>query len=390
MTERTIRLVLAGGGTGGHVQPAVAVVEELRARNVGLDLLWIGSMDGIERAAADAMGARYAPIATGKFRRYLDLKTFVDTGRVPAGILQARRLLTTFRPDLVFSTGGFVSVPTVIASRGIAPVLTHEQTTVIGLATRINLRFSDVLALTFASTQSRLKGFRGRVVVTGNPVRPSLLAGDATRARAAYGLSDELPVLLVTGGARGASPINERVAALLPELLETAQVIHQTGPASANGDAGALLKSREGWPQHLRRRYVVREYIGEELADVYALADVVLGRAGAGTVSQLAVLGKPSILIPLVPTGGDEQTMNAKSLSDIGGAVLLAQRDATPARLESELESLLRDPAHRAALSVAALSAGKPDAAARLADELLRLADANAVRQDVASVHAQP
>ena len=375
MSIRTIRMVIAGGGTGGHLQPAVGAVEELRARGVDLDLLWIGSHDGAERAAAESVGARYAAIATGKFRRYLDLKTFVDTGRVPAGILQARRVLTAFKPDLVFSTGSFVSVPTVLASRGVAPVLSHEQTTVIGLATRINLRFSDVLALTFASTERRLKGFRGRVVVTGNPVRASLLTGDADRGRAAFGFSAETPVLFVTGGARGASPINTRVAELLPDLLETAQVLHQTGPAGANDDAAMMRARQAEWPEHVRGRYVVREFIGEELADVYAMADVVVGRAGAGSVAQIGVLGTPTILIPLVPTGGDEQTLNARSLADVGGAMLLAQSEASPERLRKEITSLLGDPTRRAAMRAAALSVGKPEAAARLADELLRLAD---------------
>lgn len=380
MSARTIRMVIAGGGTGGHLQPAIGAVEELRSRGVALDLLWIGSHDGVEREAAAALDARYAAIATGKFRRYLDLKTFVDTGRVPAGVVQARRQLTAFRPDLVFSTGGFVSVPTVLASRGLAPVLTHEQTTVIGLATRINLRFSDVLALTFESTAGRLKGYQGRVVVTGNPVRASLIAGDAERGRTAFGLAPDLPVLFVTGGARGATPINTRIAALLPDLLEMTQIIHQTGPAQANDDAASLRAALSSWPDQLRARYVVREFIGEELADVYAVADVVVGRAGAGSVAQIGVLGNPTILIPLVPTGGDEQTLNARTLADIGGAVLLPQSEATPDRLRAEIVALLADPGRRAAMRAAALSAGKPDAAARLADELLRLASRTSQR----------
>ena len=367
-------MVIAGGGTGGHLQPAVGAVEELRARGVELDLLWIGSHDGVERAGAESVGARYAAVATGKFRRYLDPKTVPDLGRIPVGVVQARRLLRAFRPDVICSTGGFVSVPTVVASRGIAPVLTHEQTTVIGLATRLNMPFSKVLALTFESSTGQAKGFRGRVVVTGNPVRASLLEGDAERGRAVFGFTPDLPVIVVTGGARGATPINTRVAALLPELLESAQVIHQTGVAEANDDAATQRAARATWPEHLQRRYVVREFIREELADVYAMADILLGRAGAGTVATLGVLGIPSILIPLTPTTGDEQTRNARSLGDVGAAVVLAQTDATPERLRTELTTLLQDPARRAAMRAAALTVGKPDAAAKLADELLQLA----------------
>ena len=144
---RPIRIVIAGGGTGGHVLPAVSVIEELKRREVQAAILWIGSHAGVERSAAERMGIPFTAIATGKFRRYLDRQTATDALRVPLGVAQAWRQVRAFKPDVVFSTGGFVSVPTVIAAARIAPILTHEQTTAIGLATKINARFADVLAL---------------------------------------------------------------------------------------------------------------------------------------------------------------------------------------------------------------------------------------------------
>ncbi len=369
-----LRLLVAGGGTGGHVLPAVAVVEELRARGVLRDTLWIGSHAGVERDAARDAGIPFRPIQTGKFRRYLSIHTLTDAARIPVGLVQARREVARFRPDIIFSTGGFVSVPTVTAARGIAPTLTHEQTATLGLATRINARFADVLAVSWEASLPAATAIHKRVVVKGNPVRSSLLRGDRTAAHARWGFSPDLPVVYVTGGARGANALNQRIASLLPGLLETCQVLHQTGPTSANDDHAALSRATAGWPDHLRARYRLVEFVRDGLADLYAACEVVIGRAGAGTVSELAAIGIPAILVPLPGAGGDEQTRNARLLADAGGAVVIQQSDATPERLRAELSALLADPARRAAMAAAARSVGKPDAAAGLADELLALA----------------
>jgi UDP-N-acetylglucosamine--N-acetylmuramyl-(pentapeptide) pyrophosphoryl-undecaprenol N-acetylglucosamine transferase len=374
VTERPpLRIVIAGGGTGGHVLPAVSVLEEFRRREMPLDVLWIGSREGVERAAAENAGVRYAAVETGKFRRYLDFRTFADGVRFPAGIVQSWRLLRSFRPDVVFSTGGFVSVPTVIAARKIAPVLTHEQTTIIGLATKINMRFADVLALSYEQTRPLAAEFRGETIVTGNPVRQSLLAGDAMRGLERFGFTPGVPLLYVTGGARGASPINERIESLLPHLLDLCQVLHQTGPAGANSDASRLRAKRARWPAELQRRYQVVEFVRDELPDVYAAASLLVARAGAGTVAELAFLGKPAILIPLPLSGGGEQDVNAHMLRDAGAAVVIPQAEATAERLRSEIASLLGNPARLNEMSARAKLLGRADAAAELTDALLGL-----------------
>jgi UDP-N-acetylglucosamine--N-acetylmuramyl-(pentapeptide) pyrophosphoryl-undecaprenol N-acetylglucosamine transferase len=369
-----IRLVVAGGGTGGHVLPALAVVEELRRREVPLELLWIGSHGDVEGPAAERAGIPFRSIQTGKLRRYVAVETIVDAGRLPIGTAQAWRIMRGFRPDVIFSTGGFVSVPTVVAAARMAPILTHEQTAILGLATRINLRFADVLALSFERTASRVTGFDGRIVVTGNPVRSSLRTGDAARGLARFGFTADLPFLYVTGGARGASPLNQRVATLLPGLLETCQVLHQTGPATANNDLKMLERLCAGWPPGVQRRYRAVEFVRDELADVYAATTLVLGRAGAGTIAELAYLGKPGLLIPLPGSGGGEQDENARTLVDAGGAVVLAQEEATPDRLRAELERLLGDPDRLREMGERAGNLARPDAASRLAEELLMLA----------------
>lgn len=374
MGVATARLAIAGGGTGGHVLCAVAVVEELRRRGHFGDAVWIGSRDGLEAQIAADTGIRFVAIPTGKLRRYLSLSNITDAFRVPLGIAAARRALRAFRPDVVLGTGGFVSVPTVIAARGIAPVLTHEQTAILGLATRINARFAAVLAVSYDRTRQEAAALHGNVVVTGNPVRTGLRDGDRSRGLSRFGFAADLPVLYVTGGARGASPLNQRIAAMLPAILEHCQILHQTGPASANPDAASLAQRRSGLPSRLLNRYAVVEFVRDEIPDVYAMTDLVVGRAGAGTIAELAFVGLPAILIPLPGTGGDEQTVNAQVLAEAGAVVVIPQHEATPERLATEIIGLLGDRPRLQRMADAARSVSHPDAAARLADALLDLA----------------
>jgi UDP-N-acetylglucosamine--N-acetylmuramyl-(pentapeptide) pyrophosphoryl-undecaprenol N-acetylglucosamine transferase len=374
MAEQALRLMIGGGGTGGHTQPAVAVLRALRQR-VPVEALWIGSHSGLERQVASEAGVPFRAVSTGKLRRYPSARTLVDAIRVPLGILQAYRHVRAFHPHVIFGTGGFVSVPTVIAGFwGRCPTLIHEQTATAGLATRINARFADVIALSYATSERALRRRRGRLVVTGNPVRPELFEGQAARAYQGFGLTPDMPLIYITGGALGAHAINLVVERALPLLLERTQVVHQCGPASMNGDYPRLLDRRASLPAELAARYAVREFLGEELADVYAAAWLVVGRAGAGTIAELAALGKPSVLIPLPGAGGDEQTLNARILSDTGAAVLLPQRELSEARLLEVVSEILGDEGRRRQMAEAARRQARLDAADRLADLILELA----------------
>jgi UDP-N-acetylglucosamine--N-acetylmuramyl-(pentapeptide) pyrophosphoryl-undecaprenol N-acetylglucosamine transferase len=375
-----LRLAVTGGGTGGHVTPALAVVAHLRRRldaaGRPLDLLWIGSHDGVERAAVARAGIAYAAIPTGRLRRYLTLATVRDAARLPLGLLAARRHLARFRPHVLFSTGGFVSVPAVVAARLLGiPSLTHEQTVTVGLANRINARFATRVALAYEASRAWLPRRAAPVVVTGNPVRPELLAGRPERALAAFDLRPERPVVYLTGGARGSHALNEAVAGALPDLLTVAQLVHQTGPAEVNGDLPRLEQRAAGLPAELQRRYRPLAFVGPELADLYALAGLIVGRAGAGTIAELAALGKPALLIPLPGAAADEQTRNARLLADAGAAVLLPEADLTPARLTREIGALLADPARLDRMGQTARRFARPDAAERLVELLLELAE---------------
>lgn len=380
MTHPIPRIVIAGGGTGGHVQPAIAVAEVLRSRGE-VTLTWIGSSTGTEGAASKERDIPFLSIPTGKLRRYVSLWTLIDAARIPFGILRARLHLRSVRPDVVFSTGGFVSVPTVIAAwlAGI-PIITHEQTATIGLANRINAKVADRIALAYAETRRLISGRSDRVIVTGNPVRSELIDGDAARFRQEFEIPAGLPIIYVTGGSLGAQAINVVIRSCLLQLVERAFVIHQCGPAAANGDFPRLLAAREDLPASLGDRYVVRERVGRELADIYAAADLVIGRSGGGTVAELALLGKPSILIPLPGTASDEQTRNARVLGCAGGAIVLPQIEVDPARLLAHIDEVINDPDRRASMSLSASSVAQPDAAELLADEIMTLARSSASR----------
>jgi UDP-N-acetylglucosamine--N-acetylmuramyl-(pentapeptide) pyrophosphoryl-undecaprenol N-acetylglucosamine transferase len=375
VTEQSLKLVIASGGTGGHVSPVIAVLNTLRARCT-VDATWIGGTWGIEREAAARAGVPFIAIQSGKLRRYLSWQTPIDAIRIPFGYAQAYRHLKHLRPAVVFSTGGYVAVPTALAAARLGiPVLTHEQTAQLGLATRIIARSAAVLALSFPLSEASQFDGKARVIVTGNPVRALLFGGDAARAIAQFDLSAALPTIYVTGGARGSSPINERIERALPLLLPSMQVIHATGPTDANGDFPRLRAIREKLPDEWRGRYVVVETLGDELRDAYALAALVVGRSGASTVAELAALGKPSILIPLPGTGGDEATKNARVLADAKAALLLPQSEASPELLASHVIALLNDHARRARMSDAARSLAPSNAADKIADALLDLAN---------------
>lgn len=375
MRQKAARIAVTGGGTGGHISPAVAVIETLRERVPAdeLALLYLGSYRGPEATIAPQHGVRYVPISTGKLRRYLSLENVADLFRLPLGLVQSLVALRRFRPDALLATGGYVSVPPVLAARLLGvPALVHEQTGALGLANRINARFATKLALSVPGSE---RGLRRAWVMTGNPVRGVVRRGDRATAVRRYRFDAAVPTIYITGGAQGARAINRAVGAALEGLLRVAQVIHQCGDsAGTRTDYEELARSAAALDPALARRYALVAYVGPEIGEVYALASLVMGRAGAGTVNELATLGKPALLIPLPRAAGDEQRRNARRMADAGAAVVIEETELTPERLVSEVCGLLADPARLAAMGDAARPLGAADAAERITDELLALA----------------
>lgn len=373
------KILVTGGGTSGHISPALALIQILREQDPSIEFLYIGSRHGLEQKLVEAARIPFTSIQTGKLRRYLSFENLIDQFRIPLGIVQSLGIVRRFKPDVVLATGGYVAVPPVIAA-GILkrPVVIHEQTAQIGLANRINARFATKIALSWERSLNSLpEKFRSKAWVAGNPLRPQIFGGQAEKAVAAFQLSDEaLPVLYITGGSLGARVINRAVEAALPELLTMVRVIHQCGEQAnqAEQDYDRLVAAADKLPPELKRRYALSKFIRDELKDVFALTDLVLGRAGAGTVTELCALGKPAIYVPLVPTGGDEQTKNAQMCVERGAAVIIKQGELAAETLLAQLKELLADPAKLRQMGEAARPLAKPDAGREIARQVLDLA----------------
>ncbi|MFJ4894986.1 UDP-N-acetylglucosamine--N-acetylmuramyl-(pentapeptide) pyrophosphoryl-undecaprenol N-acetylglucosamine transferase [Streptomyces sp. NPDC088788] len=382
---RPVRLIVTGGGTGGHTYPALTAVRTLQARlaaqGTRLDVLWVGKADSLESRVAAAEGIAFTFVATGKIRRsknpikLLSPSNVADMSRVPIGVLQARKAINGFGPDVVLATGGYVAVPVGVAATRLCrvPLVVHEQTVRLGLANRTLAGAASRVALSSDSSVPLLpEGVRAAAVVTGNPVRPEVFTGQAEKAIDALGLHGfdrRLPTIYVTGGAQGSQQINSLVRDVLPWLLESSNVIHQCGPDNVADLRGHSV----GLPASSAARYHLTGYVGAELPDVLALADVVIARSGAGTIAELTALGKAAVFVPLATSAGNEQVHNARHLADRGAALALVD-DVTSERLREAVAPLLVDPARRAEMAERARSHGRPDAAARLVDVVLSAA----------------
>lgn len=320
-------LVCTGGGTAGHVLPAIPVMD--RARAAGARVSFIGSRSGLEARLLADQDVAYHGIASGKLRRYLSLENLMDVFRVLAGIWQAWWLLGRLGPDVVFSKGGFVSFPVVFAAwlRRL-PVVAHESDLTPGLANRLALPFVRTLCVTFAETSApRLKG---RLVVTGTPLRDVLRQGVSTRGRALVAAPDGRPLLLVTGGSLGADAVNRAVREALDELLATFVVVHVCGPGKR------MARELPGYHQF--------EYVTGDWGDLLAAADLVISRAGANTLFELLALGKPNLLVPLSPrVSRGDQVENAEYARVRGYSRVLPEDELTGARLVEAVQSAWRD-----------------------------------------------
>ncbi|MCH5294865.1 MAG: UDP-N-acetylglucosamine--N-acetylmuramyl-(pentapeptide) pyrophosphoryl-undecaprenol N-acetylglucosamine transferase [Treponema sp.] len=346
------RVVFAGGGTGGHIYPGIAVADSLLAlskkNNVPLEIYWIGSRSGMDRTLveknlSDSGGSitAFYGIPCGKLRRYFSLQNLVDLFRIAAGFFRSVALLMKIRPDFLFSKGGFVSVPPCRAARFLGiPYFTHECDFTLGLATKLNSGAAKKILVSYERTAEQMPvALRSRCLVTGNPVRPVFYTDRAYLGREFLGLPSvrhegEKPILLVLGGSLGARQINNLVMENLDWLTERFMVVHQTGNDFANENADFMSVAHKDYKPYA--------FIFNEMPFVLQAADIVLSRSGANTLWECAVCGKPMVLVPLCGSGtrGDQvdNAMNAKSL---GAAQVLLDKEVSGENLRSCLERLL-------------------------------------------------
>ncbi len=323
------RIVLTGGGTAGHVTPNIALLPRLR--ELDFDIQYIGSYDGIEKKLIEDFKIPYHGISSGKFRRYFDLKNFTDPFRVIKGYRQAVKLMKELQPDVVFSKGGFVSVPVVLAAKKCKiPAVIHESDMTPGLANKLCLSSASKVCCNFPETLDLLP--EGKAILTGSPIRSELLSGNALAALDFCGFTANKPVLLVIGGSTGSVIVNQSVRAALPELTKEFQVIHLCGKDKVDPAYNGI----DGYVQY--------EYIKKELADLFAAAHVVISRAGANAICELLALKKPNVLIPLsAKASRGDQILNAASFEKQGFSVVIPEEDLTIERLTDAVREVYQN-----------------------------------------------
>lgn len=293
------KIVLTGGGTAGHVTPNIALIPGLK--RMGYEIRYIGSYDGIEKKLIEDIGIPYTGISSGKLRRYMSAKNFTDPFRVLKGYSEAKSFMKSYRPDVVFSKGGFVSVPVVLAAKKYKiPVIIHESDMTPGLANKLSIPSATKVCHNFPETAEYLP--KGKAVLTGSPIRAELLKGDSEKGLAMCGFKNDKPVIMVIGGSLGAVAVNNAVREALPELLKSFHIVHLCG----KGKMDSSLENTEGYKQF--------EYIKDELKDLFAMSDIIISRAGANAICEISALKKPSILIPLSANASrGDQILNANS-----------------------------------------------------------------------------
>lgn len=304
------RIILTGGGTAGHVTPNIALLPRLR--ELQYDIHYIGSYNGMEKQLVEQQGIPYHGISSGKLRRYFSLQNFTDPFRVLKGFSEANRLIKQLKPDVIFSKGGFVSVPVVIAGKkNHVPVIIHESDMTPGLANKICMRTAKKICCNFPETVKLLPA--DKAVLTGTPIRRELLNGSRDAGFAFTGLSDDKPILLMMGGSTGSRAVNAGLRSALPQLLKEFHVIHLCG----KGNLDSTL-AQPGYIQY--------EYISDELKDLFAISDIVLSRAGANAICELLALKKPNILVPLpAAVSRGDQILNANSFKKQGFSYVLEE-----------------------------------------------------------------
>ena len=308
-------MIMTGGGSAGHVTPNLALVPKLK--ELGFEIKYIGSRDGIEKGIIKKENIPYYSISSGKLRRYFDVKNFSDPLKVLKGVTDALKILSKEKPDIIFSKGGFVTVPVVIAaSIKKIPVVSHESDMTPGLANKIASPFCNKLCVTFPESLKHVKA--DKAILTGTPIRESLLNGDKKRGKDFCKFDDDKMVLMVIGGSLGAKVLNDNVRLVINELVKDFNIVHICG----KGNIDESLKNIRGYRQY--------EYISDELPDVMALADIVLSRAGANTIFELLTLKKPHILVPLSEQASrGDQVLNARSFEKSGYSKVVKEEEFT-------------------------------------------------------------
>jgi UDP-N-acetylglucosamine--N-acetylmuramyl-(pentapeptide) pyrophosphoryl-undecaprenol N-acetylglucosamine transferase len=365
-----MRIVLTGGGTGGHLIPLVSVAKKLQEKVSGLELLFIGPDGKLEKDLMGKAGIKTKKVMVGKLRRYFSFQNFIDIFKIPIGLIQALFYLLTYMPDAIFSKGGYASLPVVLAGWVYRiPILIHESDANPGLANSMLAKFSKRVAVSYP--QAEIYFPADQVVLTGNPVRDDIDKGNAQKAREVFSLTDIKKVIFVMGGSQGARFINNRLINILPKLLHKYQIIHQTGENNFE-EVRHLVATQAGIKVgHGEEGYHPLSFIGDEIKDIFAVTDLIISRAGANSISEIAANGKPAILIPLENSANNHQRMNAYAIAKAGGCVVLEENNLGEHMLLEKIEEIMDNEELRAKLSQNIRPFYHADATEKIADGIL-------------------
>lgn len=384
-----MRVLISGGGTGGHIYPALSVATELRD-TYKADILYLGSDDGLETELIPAAGFRFAHIKAGKLQRFVSWRTMKGVARVPVGMTQAVGIVRNFHADVAFTSGGYVAVPAGLAARvnGV-PLLMHQQDVLPNLSNKLLAPLATRISVAFADS---VQYFPARKTLQlGNPVRQAVLDVRQTspqNARVALGLEPDMPLLLVTGGSQGARYLNQTICHALPELLSHCQVLQISGKNLFEETKVLSDSTLAEVPTEIRQRYRLVPYMDAEMPLALQAAEIVVCRAGAATLSELAVLGKPSILIPLPPAlGVSPQEANAAMFEHWHATEVIRNNDLKPALLSNRVKDTILDYVKLNAMGEAARKLAKPDATQEIVEAIVGMAQKQGVKKlEVGSV----
>ena len=366
MVNSQIKVLVAGGGTGGHVYPALATIEALKSMGI-TQLLYIGGKNGIETRIVPKHNIPMELLWITGFSRSFTLKNALFPFKLAASLAKSWKIVRRYKPHVAIGTGGYVSGPILfVAAKMRIPVLIQEQDVHPGVTTRLLAKFADRICLAFPAAEKHFAAYREKLVVTGNPVRKSLLDYNRLQSLKKWGFSEDAKMLLIFGGSQGARSINNAMAAITPQLLAkyNLQILWQTGESQYEAVRGQITATDN--------RLKIVPYIAD-MGEAYAAADVVICRAGALTIAELALTQKPAILIPYPYAAGNHQYHNAKMAEDAGAAIAIEEKGEWEAQLKNAIERLIEDENLCQKMSEAWLPLAKPDAALQIATEALKL-----------------
>lgn len=366
-----MKIVFTGGGSAGHIFPLIAICREMNKNHPlsGFEFYYLGPKDKFAREFLIQEGIQVKNVMSGKMRRYFSLYNLIDIFKIPFGILQAFYQLFVLSPDIIFSKGGYGSVPTVIAAWILRiPIFLHESDIVPGVANRIVSKFAIEIFISFSISETEYFPAE-KMLSVGNPLRDKLLFGSKEKAEEIFKLTGEKPVILILGGSQGAQAINDKILAVLPQMIEYFEVIHQTG----RGNFEQVKKESQVVLQtDIRKYYHPIDLMGDDyLSHAYQAANLIVSRAGSGSIFEIAALGKPSILVPLPNSAQDHQIRNAYAYSQKGAAMVIEESNFKPSFILERIKYLFDRPERMEEMAQKAKEFSRPNAAKIIAEYLV-------------------